>query len=105
MNRDPNAYRYKWSNGIKNSQLFSCFPMGISVSYVMFLLCMNSLVLVILQYSALSGGTEKLQHIYCTLAWYHVSLLCCFIADACHFFSSGKRALIFLIFKLLQKLE
>lgn len=84
--------------------LFSFFPFRVFcfLCYVS-LLCMNSLVLVILQYSVLSGGTEKLQHICCTLAWYHVSLLRCFIADACHFFLSRKRVVIFLFFKLLVK--
>jgi hypothetical protein len=49
--------------------------LGCSVSYALYFLCTNSRVLAILQYSASSGGTEKLLHICCTMDWCHVSLL------------------------------
>lgn len=54
---------------------FLLFLLGCFASYVLYFLCMNSRVLVILRFSASSGGTEKLLHIYCTMDWCHVSLL------------------------------
>lgn len=53
------------------------FPSGFPVSYALCFMCMNSLVPVILQYTASSGGTEKLLRFYCTMDWCHVSLFRC----------------------------
>jgi len=78
------------------------FHFGFSVSYVLYFLFMNSRVLVILRYSASSGGTEKLLRIYCTMDWCHVSLLHSW-SFVHSFFSKG--VILHLNFESLENLE